>query len=260
MALSEQQRIFWDETGYLVVDGVFSQEEVARFRQSADALVAKAAGLTESTDRFKLQAFGDTGGGRLVQQIAEPHEAEGEWMALARDPRILDLVEGLLGPNVALYYSMMMMKPARQGFTAPWHQDFAFFVHNRAALVACQVYLDDATPENGCIRVVPGSHTLGLLNHFSGDRFAEVVQGDTSAFDAREASLPVKAGGIALWHCLTLHASHANRSEHPRRTIVFEYKDPVVRLLAGSFSKREVGAAGLMVRGRDPSGELLSAI
>ena len=46
-------------------------------------------------------------------------------MALARDPRILDVIEDVLGPNILLYYSMLMMKPARQGFRAPWHQDFA---------------------------------------------------------------------------------------------------------------------------------------
>src|SRR4029453_8217010 len=50
---------------------------------------ARADGLTESTDRFKLQAFGDDGGGRLVQQVAEPHELGAEWMSLARDPRVL---------------------------------------------------------------------------------------------------------------------------------------------------------------------------
>lgn len=260
MALTTQQQAFWQENGYLVVEHVLGADEVERLRQSAEALTARAAGLTASTDRFKLQAFGDSGGGHLVQQVAEPHELGGEWMALARDPGILDLVEGIIGPNITLYYSMMMLKPARQGFTAPWHQDFAFFVHNRAALVACQVYLDDATLENGCIRVVPGSHKLGLVNHFQGDQFSEIVQGDTSAFDAREVALPVQAGGIALWHCLTLHSSHANRSERPRRTVVFEYKDPSARLLGGSFSPREVGPAGLMVRGKDPNGELLSAL
>jgi phytanoyl-CoA hydroxylase len=179
MALTEQQQNYWRENGYLVFEGVLSPAEVEQLRRGADALAARAAGLTESTDRFKLRAFGDTGGGKLVQQIAEPHEMGGEWMALAREPRILDVVEDLLGPNIQLYYSMFMMKPPRQGFTAPWHQDFAFFVHNRADLLACQVYIDDSTLENGCIRVVPGSHKLGLLNHFKDGCFMDVVQGDT---------------------------------------------------------------------------------
>ena len=71
---------------------------------------------------------------------------------------------------------------------------------------------------------------------------------------------PLGAGGMALWHCLTLHSSPPNLSQHPRRAIVFEYKDPSARLLGGSFSPNEVRPAGLMVRGQDPSGALLSAI
>jgi ectoine hydroxylase-related dioxygenase (phytanoyl-CoA dioxygenase family) len=196
----------------------------------------------------------------MVQQIAEPHELGAEWMALARDPRILDVIEDVLGPNILLYYSMLMMKPARQGFRAPWHQDFAFFVHDRAALVACQLYLDDSTLENGCIHVVPGSHKLGLLNHFHDGVFTEIVEGDTSAFDQQQVALPLKAGGMALWHSLTLHSSPPNTSDHPRRAIVYEYKDPSARLLGGSFSPNEVRPAGLMVRGQDPTGALLSAI
>lgn len=258
--LTDEQRDFWADNGYLALEAVLPEDDLLRLRQAADWLTARAAGLTESTDRFKLQAFSDDGGGRLVQQIAEPHELGGEWMTLARDRRILDIVEELIGPNILLYYSMMMMKPARQGFRAPWHQDFAFFVHDRASLVACQLYLDDSTLENGCIHVVPGSHKLGLLNHFKDSRFTDIVQGDTSSFDEQAIALPVKAGGMAIWHALTLHSSAPNRSEHPRRTIVFEYKDPTARLMGGSFSPNEVGPAGLMVRGSDPSGSLLSAI
>jgi phytanoyl-CoA hydroxylase len=254
-----EQRDFWEENGYFVLEDALSPSEVDSLRRSADALSARADGLTESTDRFILNTFG-AGATRLVQQVAEPHELGGEWMALARDPRILDTVETLIGPNIQLYYSMMMMKPPRQGSPAPWHQDFAFFVHDRAGLVACQVYLDDATTENGCIRVVPGSHKLGLLNHFKDGEFTQMVQGDTSSFDAREVELPVKAGGIAFWHCMTLHSSHANVSEKPRRAIVFEYKDPSARLMKGSFSSGEVRAAGMMLRGRDPHAELLSAV
>jgi phytanoyl-CoA hydroxylase len=262
MALSEQQKDFWRENGYLVVEDVLSVAEVENLRRSVTTLEARAEGLAESNDRFKLKAFGD-GGGKRVQQIAEPHEMGGEWMALARHPRILDVVEDLLGPNIQLYYSMLMMKPPREGFTAPWHQDFAFFVHDRADLLACMVAIDDATLENGCLRVVPGSHKLGIVNHFKDGRFTQVAQGDTSAFDDpnRQRALPVKAGGIILWHSLTLHSSQPNRSEHPRRAIVFEYKDPEARLMGGAFNSRnEVHTMGLMVRGRDPGGDLLSAV
>ncbi len=262
MGSAHDQKDFWQEQGYLVVEDVLSPSELEMLRRSADELVTHASELAESNDRFKLQAFGN-GGGRLVQQIAEPHELGGEWATLARHPKLLDVVEDLLGSNIQLYYSMMMMKPPRQGFAAPWHQDFAFFVHDRAALVGCQVYLDDSTLENGCLRVVPGSHKLGLLNHFKDGRFTEVLQGDTSAFDDPNGhvSLPVKAGGAAFWHCLTLHSSLPNRSERPRRGVTFEYKNPEARIMGGSFNARlEVHTVGLMVRGRDPRGDLLSAI
>src|SRR4051794_1315635 len=108
---------FFRENGYLVLEDVFSQDEVASLRQSVADLEGKAAGLQESNDRFKLSLFG-TGSMGAVQQIAEPHELGGEWMALARDSRILDNVEAFLGPNILLYYSMMMMKPARSGAPA----------------------------------------------------------------------------------------------------------------------------------------------
>ncbi|MCS7220828.1 MAG: phytanoyl-CoA dioxygenase family protein [Anaerolineae bacterium] len=259
MALTERQLHFWNENGYLVFENVFTPTEVEKMRRGVEALVAQAEGLTESTDRFKLKAF-ETGG-MMVQQIAEPHEMSGEWLDLAKDPRILDIVESLLGPNIQLYYSMLMMKPPRQGFTAPWHQDFAFFVHDRADLLACQVYIDDSTLENGCVEVVPGSHKLGLLNHFKDGRFTGIVQGDTTEFDQQRVPLPVKAGGIAFWHCLTLHSSKPNLSERPRRAIVYEYKNPQARLLSGVFNPRlEVRPVGIMMLGRDPSGDLLATI
>ncbi len=261
MALSQQDKEFWREKGYLIVENLLSAEEVEVLRRAVQALEAKAAGLTESTDRFRLKAF--ESGGRMVQQISEPHQLGGDWLSAATHPKLLDVVEGLIGPNIQLYYSMLMMKPPRQGFTAPWHQDMAFFPHDRADLLACQLYIDDSTIENGCIRVVPGSHKLGLLNHYAQDgRFSEVVQGDVSAFDAQEVAAPVKAGGALFWHALTLHSSHANRSEKPRRALVVEYKNPEARLMGGSFNyaRLETRPVGMMVRGRDPRGDLLSAV
>src|SRR4051812_38612456 len=95
--LTDAQRASWDDNGYLAVESLLGDDEVLALRDAAERLTARADGLEESTDRFKLQAFSDDGGGRLVQQIAEPHELGAEWMALARDRRILDVVEGLIG-------------------------------------------------------------------------------------------------------------------------------------------------------------------
>ncbi|HXF64021.1 MAG TPA: phytanoyl-CoA dioxygenase family protein [Caldilineaceae bacterium] len=261
MGLTQQQKEHFWEQGYLLMENVLPTEDVEQLRRACDELSKQAQGLTGDTERFKLKAFG-TGGGNLVQQVAEPHELGGVWMALVRDPRILDIVEDLLGPNIQLYYSMLMMKPPREGFTAPWHQDFAFFVHDRADILACMVAIDDATLENGCLRIAPGSHKLGLLNHFKDGRFTGVLT-DPAPFDdpARQVALPAKAGSIILWHSLTLHSSHPNRSEKPRRAIVMEFKNPEAHLLGGAFNSRlEVRTVGLMVRGRHPQGDLLAAI
>jgi ectoine hydroxylase-related dioxygenase (phytanoyl-CoA dioxygenase family) len=255
----DEQAAYFHVHGYLAVQDAFSPAEVERLRASLTSLEQKARRLTESTDRLKLKLFGAGAENPVVQQVAEPHEISGEWRDLAADPRILDVVERLIGPDILLYYSMLMMKPARSGAPAPWHQDFAFFVHDRARLVACQVYLDDSTVENGCIHVVPGSHKFGLLNHFAGDTFTEAVQGDSSTFDAEAVAVPVQAGGMILWHCLTLHSSPPNNSDRARRAVVFEYKDPRARLLTGSFAPGEVRTAGIMLRGSDPHGDLLSA-
>ncbi|MEJ7706274.1 MAG: phytanoyl-CoA dioxygenase family protein [Nocardioidaceae bacterium] len=256
---SDEQKDFWDENGYLVVENALSSSEVEVLRGSLVKLEEQARTLTETTDRYIFSLFGADGGGKRVQQIAEPHEFGGDFVTLARDRRILDVIEGMIGPDILLYYSMLMMKPPSAGAPAPWHQDMSFFVHDNARLVAAQVYLDDATEENGCVRVVPGSHRYGLLNHFDGDRFTGIVQGDTNDFDNNRKSVIVPAGSIAFWHCLTLHSSEPNRSLNPRRAVVFEYKDPSARLMSGSFSKSEVRQAGMMVRGADPSKELLPA-
>jgi ectoine hydroxylase-related dioxygenase (phytanoyl-CoA dioxygenase family) len=260
MKLTEEEIKFFQTQGYLVVENVFTTSEVAAFQHACDRISAQAQGLTTSTDRLKMKVFEDST--KLVQQVGDPHEMNGVWLDLVKEARLLDMVEALLGPNLMVYYSQLMMKAPRQGFTAPWHQDFAFFPHSSAEILACTVAIDDATLENGCVRVIPSSHKLGLINHYDKNGvFTGIVQ-DYHSFDERtEVALPAKAGSVIFWHSLTLHASHPNRTERPRRALVIEYKNPAHRLLTGSFSSRgEVRNIGLMVRGHDPSQDLLAPV
>lgn len=260
MKLTEEEIKFFQTQGYLVVENVFTASEVAAFQHACDRISAQAQGLTTSTDRLKMKVFEDST--KLVQQVGDPHEMSGVWLDLVKEPRLLDMVEALLGPNLMVYYSQLMMKAPRQGFTAPWHQDFAFSPHSSAEILACMVAIDDATLANGCVRVIPGSHKLGLINHYDKNGvFTGIVQ-DYHSFDERtEVALLAQAGSVIFWHSLTLHASHPNRTERPRRALVIEYKNPAHRLLTGSFSSRgEVRNIGLMVRGHDPSQDLLAPV
>lgn len=258
--LTADQLAAWERDGYLAIPDVLGRQELVDLKAAASELEQRAAVAGNGAGRYVFSIFGEEGSRRL-QQVGDPHEAGAEWMSLARHPAILDVVEELVGPNIQLYYSMLMMKPAGEGQATPWHQDLAFFPHDRARLVACQVYLDDATEENGCVRVAPGSHAGGLGNHYRDGHFTGKLEEDCARFDRDKVALPMRAGGMNVWHPLTVHSSYANRSARPRRALTLEYKDPGCRLLSGSFSSRvEVRPVGVMIRGSDPSGELLSPL
>ena len=81
----------------------------------------------------------------------------------AAQPRLVSILTELIGPNVQLHHTKMLVKPPERGAPFPMHQDYPYFPHERHSLVAASVHLDDTDLENGCLRVVPGSHARGPL-------------------------------------------------------------------------------------------------
>src|SRR3954470_13976207 len=125
--------------GFLVVDDVLSPSEVAELRIAADR-EGEGARIGESSETLHL--LGLTSRYPTID-------------ALARDQRIVRWLIPLLGPDIQLQHSKLAIKPLTAGTGPyPWHQDFAYFPHSNTALVAVMVMLDDATPDNGCMRMV----------------------------------------------------------------------------------------------------------
>ncbi|HEX4123326.1 MAG TPA: phytanoyl-CoA dioxygenase family protein, partial [Tepidisphaeraceae bacterium] len=107
------------------------------------------------------------------------------------------------------------------------HQDYAYFPHTNTDLVAIMVMLDDATPENGCMSFVRGSHKLGLLNHSNAAGYFTGGCLETKYWEQHpENVVPVtpRAGGISMHHSLMLHGSPPNLSGKPRRGLVIQYR------------------------------------
>ena len=188
------------------------------------------------------------------------------WLDYARHPGILNLVSQIIGPDIVLWGSQVFCKPPVTGKEIPWHQDGQYWPIRPIATCSVWMALDDATPENGCMRFIPGSHAGGsIYKHRKSDRKDIVLDQEVepSQFDASTAKDDVlRAGQFSLHDVYLIHGSNANRS--PRRragfvirympaTSVFERETGDEHKQSGvtfSMSKRPIW----LLRGRDASG------
>jgi ectoine hydroxylase-related dioxygenase (phytanoyl-CoA dioxygenase family) len=222
------------EDGFLVVDDVFSPDEVDTLRKAVAESDLRDEQARATRDGAILHLLG----------LTSRHPAFAE---LARDQRIVRWLIPLLGPDIQLQHSKLAIKPMREeAGEYPWHQDFAYFPHTNTSLVAVMVMLDDATPDNGCMRMVRGSHREGLAEHRVRGEFSGGCTDPARSADAsRIIDITPRAGGISIHHCLTLHGSPPNRSTRPRRGLVFQYRaDDAYQLADTVFDD-----TGLLVNG-----------
>lgn len=233
--LSEGEIEAFERDGYVVVDDVFSPEDVETLRAASEDPAVREAqeqkGFSEKTVHLLA--------------ITTFHPA---FMELATHPAIVNRIRPLIGQDIQLEHSKLATKPPAKG-RGPfhWHQDFAFFPHTNTSLVAVMVMLDDATPENGCMQIVRGSHKWGLLDHTVDGQFTGACQeSDRWADPDLIVNITPRAGGISIHHCLALHGSEPNLSGKPRRGLVFQYRADDAYQLADNVFKD----TGILVSGQ----------
>lgn len=208
--------------GFVCVENILDEGEISRLRQACDS-----PEISEALAARRAQE-------RLVHLIplTTRHDA---FRALAGDLRLTSRVAALLGEDLQLYSSKLATKPTATGQGEfAWHQDFPYFPHTHAGLVAVSVALDDCTPENGGMYVLAGSHQTGLLSHEEdGWMTGHCTAVDPALSDPRVRPLMTAAGGVTFHHSLALHCSGPNRSGAPRRLAIFEYRAGSALQLAG---------------------------
>lgn len=149
------------------------------------------------------------------------------WMRdLVEDPRILDPVESLIGPDILVFTSTFFVKePGSKTITA-WHQD-ALYLGLDEEHISAWVAFSDASELAGCVQFVPGSHKQGLLRHVnrtvpdSLNVVSQEIPGDFSGPRVRTA--PLRRGQLSLHHTLVIHASEPNRSNDRRIGVSISY-------------------------------------
>ena len=217
-ALSEQVAFFKDQ-GFLIIPGVVGERDLEELDRELNRLAANYEKLPWIREGFASEPRTDpnrtTPTFRKIGGVSELSEAFGR---LLRHRRILDVVHEILGPQLLLYRDVVMMKAARVGREKPWHQDSVYWPFRPMNLVSASTALDDATPENGCLQVIPGTHTREQ-QHYGKELRLDL----SDEQQARAVYVPLKAGDTLLFHSLVLHASEPNQSDEDRRLCIFAY-------------------------------------
>jgi len=208
---------------------------------------------------------------RLVSAHVEGDNGEGvrgrrSFLDLACDPEIVELVSGVLGEDIILWGCHVFCKPAAEGYETPWHQDGHYWPIRPLANCTVWVALEESSAENGCLRVIPRSHSaMQLHEHLHEDR-SDLTLNQRLAADAFDESsavdLELQPGQMSLHDVYMVHGAKANRSNRRRTGVALRYM-PSTSVFERSLRPAE-GKTGLavdfanrplwLVRGIDRSG------
>ena len=236
------------EHGYLLVRGVFDPAEVEEMRAAIARILDAVSGTSHDRNHTWRDAAADEAELQALQ-LKGFHDLtyhDGVFTRMVAHPRLVDVLRRLIGPNVQLHHTKMLVKPPEQGAPFPMHQDYPYFPHERHSVLAASVHLDDTDEENGCLYVVPGSHRLGPLE----------THGESKTVDyplESGVACPAAAGDVLFFNYLTIHGSGVNRSPRTRRNVLFQYRDPADPPLLRDGAEEHVDwGAGVMVAGSNP--------
>ena len=255
-SLSAEETRHYQERGYVVPQFRLGEAWVRRMQDALETLIRNNPGVRpEKLVSAHIEGQGDEGvrGSR-------------NFFDLATNPDIVDLVAQIIGPDVILWGCHVFCKPASEGFETPWHQDGHYWPIRPLANCTVWVAPEPSTRENGCLRVVPGSH-LGkeLHPHLHEDRSDLTLNRCMAdgAFDVRDAvDLELEPGQMSMHDIYMIHGAEANHSGVRRTGVALRYMpgsslfDRSLRPADGqtgapvSFATRPLW----LLRGQDPTG------
>jgi ectoine hydroxylase-related dioxygenase (phytanoyl-CoA dioxygenase family) len=216
--ISPEDTLNYDRDGYLLVENLFSADEVQAMLREIESGERVAQHKRGSADRSGKKAG-----------ISIWHELGSDiWAAASTHPRIVNSARILMREEIAFFHGKVMLKEAKSGGAWEWHQDYGYwyeqgFVFPR--MMSAWVALDPATKANGCMEVLRGSHKLGRLEH---GRVGDQTGADTTRIGQIEPFFErvyceMSPGSVLFFDCNTLHTSAPNDSEYSRRSFIICY-------------------------------------
>ncbi len=238
---SAEEREAYAERGFVVRQRVLDEARLGPLREAVEdihARIAAAAETAERTDWVDDKRYQDllgstvkwewARGSRDIRSMEPFRHLDARVEDLIDDPRLWRPLCALLDcKEVSLFTDKLNFKRP-SGSPFPWHQDtpyWAFGCPHVERLSSLQVYLDDATVDNGCLWVLPGSHRHGFLPKFEDRGVLGRLYTDLDALgDVEPTAIEAPAGSVIYFQGHLVHGSQRNRSAASRRAIVLTYQ------------------------------------
>lgn len=217
--ISEEQLQQFRRDGFLIRRNLFSNSQIATMRKAVE---------TDPMIRERMFSRTDADG-NSTKTVQWNHPGESSYGRPARARGLVDTVETLLGGEVYHWHAKVTAKDARDGGAWEWHQDYGYWYHYGClypTMCSVMVALDNCAEENGCLRVLKGSHTVGRIDHIKdagGQVNADAKRVAWVAQRHEEVLCELAPGDALFFHCNTLHSSGPNLSDQRRWAILYCY-------------------------------------
>ena len=217
---------FYARNGYYVLEDGFSADEIQALRDETVRICAGEVGTVGGANG-RLEGETDDELLRRYLCIHFPHKISGLMHDALSQPKMVEALTAMIGPDVKCMQSMLFVKAAGKPGQA-WHQDEDYIPTRDRSLCGAWIAMDDATTENGCLWIIPGSHKPGVLwdQHWHADRRFDCSHESINFPYADDDAIPVevKAGTIVFFNGYTLHRSLPNLAQSGyRRALVNHY-------------------------------------
>ena len=240
MRLTESEVSFFHENGYLLLEDVLDDSDLGPVIEEYSDLIATRAEKLHSEGKITSTYADKSFTERLLYLAAEAREvtadldimrARGEaTFNFLKNPKILDLAESFVGSEILCnpiqHIRTVLPVKESQHEPTPWHQDAGVCWPDTDPYFMLTVWIPivDATLENGCLQVLPGSHKFGLFKH-AWNSAGLAVPPEHQPPNLTPKELPIRAGGVILFHNYTLHSARPNESETVRWSFDLRYHD-----------------------------------
>jgi hypothetical protein len=201
----------------------------------------------------------------IFEEDLERYGVDGLDVIHFKDPRllefllsdtVLDLVESVIGPNIGLWSSHFISKQPKVGKATPWHEDSSYWNGRISTMEKiCTVWLavDRATPENGSMAVIPGSHSNGFSEYKDVDRATNIFGTEIAEVDESKAVyFELEPNECSLHEARIIHGAKANTSEFRRAGYTMRYFPTTSKILP----ERNQGHKIWLARGKDLAGNV----